>query len=235
MLVLAEGVGAGTVEGVEALVALNLGADNLVLLALLPTGVELIGFVADLGVDGVANAVHGHDNVAHVLAVQVVVDTGWEVLGASCAGGKGERVTYREHGKVDVDFGCVDGLTSVALVHLLSRDTVVVESEPDVTDVLLVICFGTVSKDVHVLEAETALTKAGAVLTHCLGHGAGPCPGVEVLAGGVERGVCVGSVEEVGAATGKVMRSVCVVAGEISNDRVSSDHLFGLGAFIFVV
>ncbi|KAI6776431.1 hypothetical protein HG530_000376 [Fusarium avenaceum] len=347
LLVLAEGIGAGTVEGMKTLVRLNLGLDNLIRTALSPTGEELIGCARHLVLkagtdDALGGRCHGgeevgrgltvgtlesevdkvrlcfvgrtkedlaafvdneslveeinstafaesnprvelsqhwkgafesvasamvtrflsppetpriHDNIPHMGAVLVMVDTSWQVLRASRARGKGECVSDRKHREVHVDFGSVDSFTLVVLVHLLRWNTVVVEvgavidedtndehfsrvdntveaaedidpalalvgskhvschagkTEPNVSNVLLIVCFGAVAKDVHVLEADTTLS------------------GVEFLAVRVERRIGIPSIEEIGLAPLEVLRSVRVLSSEVSHDGVSADHLLSL-------
>ncbi len=73
------------------------------------------------------DAVHGHHDVAKVVANLAARDTGRRGARASSARGKRECVSHREHGEVDVHLGRVYGLALVVFVHLLRTDAVVIK------------------------------------------------------------------------------------------------------------
>ena len=72
-----------------------------------------------------SDAEHGHDDVADMLGVLVLVLH--EALGAPGACGKVERFANREPGKMVVNLGRVDGLALVAGSDVLRRQPLVVE------------------------------------------------------------------------------------------------------------
>lgn len=75
--------------------------------------------VADAGVDGVADAEHGHDDIPQVVGEYITGDALRERPRSTGPGSEGEGITNTELGEVHIDLGRVDGLTTVVRVHLV--------------------------------------------------------------------------------------------------------------------
>ena len=79
--------------------------------------------VTNTGVDSVRNSVQGHDDIALVLSKLLYTDATRDVPWATCLSSKVKSLSNGHHGEMNIDFGSVDGFTTVVLVHELWADT----------------------------------------------------------------------------------------------------------------
>jgi hypothetical protein len=77
--------------------------------------------------DGVTDTVHGHNDVAKMLAVLFASNAFWELPLTARVRGKCQGLANCQHGKVNIDLSGVDGITTMGSVHLPVRDALVVE------------------------------------------------------------------------------------------------------------
>jgi hypothetical protein len=73
------------------------------------------------------NTKHGHNDISKVIGKVVPVQALGKLAGLSGAGGKGEGIANGQHREMDIDFGSVNGFTTVVRVHLLCGQTLVIE------------------------------------------------------------------------------------------------------------
>ena len=69
------------------------------------------------------NSVQGHDDIALVLSKLLYTDATRDVPRATCLSSKVKSLSNGHHGEMNIDFGSVDGFTTVVLVHELWADT----------------------------------------------------------------------------------------------------------------
>jgi hypothetical protein len=79
--------------------------------------------IPNLGVDGMRDAKHGHDDVPHVLRMLFPGDAREPVTRGPCLSSKPERLAHRELGEVDVLLRLVDGLPSKVMTLDFLRNT----------------------------------------------------------------------------------------------------------------
>jgi len=76
-------------------------------------------FVTNASVDGVRDTKHSHNDISEVVGEVVSVQALGKLAGLSGASSEGEGVANGQHREMDIDFGSVNGLTTVVRVHLL--------------------------------------------------------------------------------------------------------------------
>lgn len=83
--------------------------------------------VSDLSVDGMRQTEHGHDHAAHMDCVLLARDAGQSVSWGSGARCEVKGVPDCHLGEMGFGFSLVDDFSSEVLVHLLPRDTLILD------------------------------------------------------------------------------------------------------------
>lgn len=89
----------------------------------LSTGNTADVLVPDTSVDGVRNTKHGHDDISDVVGEQVLGYAAWQLAGRTRSRCEGQGVADGQHGEVNVNFGGVNRLTPMLLVHFTCGHT----------------------------------------------------------------------------------------------------------------